>query len=243
MSTYCVGVFIGLLVTACDEDIAADVLKRSQAKPDALYVLDGSHSLAQLPSVNGYWRDKDVPYEGHMRCGWRQFLYERAVSDFGYDHWFLLLHTDEVWTFDPREVPDRWPSVDGFRFRAASYFPREGEDWDYETPPLDQLKWSLCPGWDEFRMFHGSPDVAYEPTQHFNISPGGLHSSVQTELEIKHYPFRSPESQLRRAKMHKETEYHLDGHQHVLEGHYYWSDEMIAEWQHLDCCTELRHDT
>ncbi len=235
--------FIGLLVTACDEDIVADVLKRSEARPDALYVLDGSDTRAHLPLVNGYWRDEEVPYSGHMRCGWRQFLYEKAVADHGYDHWFLILHSDEVWTFEPRRILRHWPRADVLRFRASCYFPREGEEWDYETPALDQLKWNLGPGWDEARMFHGNPKAAYEPSQHFVVTPKGLNISVQTELEIKHYPFRSPESQRRRAELHKQTEFNLGNHQHVLDGHVYWDDERIAQWQQYDCFRELRHDS
>ncbi len=233
-------------MTACDEDIAADVLARSRASTDALYVLDGSDTRAHLPALDGYWRDEEMPYDGQVRDGWRQFLYERAVADHGYDHWFCLLHSDEVWTFDPREMHARWPDADGFQFRASCYFPRAGEQWDYERSALDQLRWSLGPGWPEFRMFHGGPEVAFEPTQHFNTTPRGLRLIIQTDLEIKHYPFRSPSSQLARAQMHMRTGFDPDNYRHVLDGEIYWSDARIKEWQKESrqpgCWAQLRCD-
>jgi len=234
---------IGLMMTAHDEDVAEDVLARSMAKPDELYVLDGSDTRAALPEWTRYWRDTDVPWSGPPRDGWRQWLYDRAVADHGTDHWFLVLHSDEVWTFDPRGLPFKYPEADGFAFRLPCWFPRSGTPWQIGVPALAQIHWSLGPGWPEFRMFRGGEGVRFDPSQHFDVRPTGLSSVVQTELTIEHYPYRSPASQRRRARHHDDTGFDPDNYRHVSDGsELFWTDERIASWMQKPCWGELRFD-
>lgn len=222
------------MLTSHDEDIVADVLNRSLARPDALYVLDGSDTRDCLPDhLDGYWRDSEVPYDGPPRDGWRQWLLEHAVRDHGPDHLFVLVHSDEVWTFDPRDLAADHPA-DGWVVRLPVHFPRQR--WDDSLPPLDQLHWSLGPGWPEFRMFRGAPHVHYRVDQHFDVRPVGIDLVAVTDRVVEHYPYRSPLSQMARAK----ASFDPDNYRHVDDCRTVWNDEMIRDWQRQPYWRELR---
>ena len=228
---------IGLLMIADEDDILERTLHHNAQFIDTFYVLDGSANQTRSalicsshPKFGGYLSDDMLPkppYTQKPRDGYRQALYARAVEEHGWDHWFLLLHGDEVWTGLPRI-----PGYDGFIFPLPFYFPREGESWDDEKHPLDQLHWNLSPGWPEFRMFRGNPQVHFKPEQHFNVTPYGLTRVAECFLPIKHYPYRSPRVQRFRAERHRLTGFDPDNYEHISgdEGTY-WDDELIARAQ------------
>lgn len=224
--------FIGLLMVCHEDDILPETLQRHTEFVDAFYVLDGtvpnrrSKKLCEsFSECARYTRDRELT--GPVRDGSRGLLYQQAVSDFGHDNWFCLLHADEVWTFYPWHLTREYPAADGFIFNLPCYFPREGEPYDTARPALEQLLWHLEPGWPEFRMFKGAPNVRYDPGQHFDVMPKGLTNVIRTDWAIRHYPYRSPESQMKRAV----NGFDPDNYKHVVEGNVYWSDEMIASWQ------------
>jgi len=187
-----------------ENDILADTLNFNTQYVDCFYVLDGSEDYKTAEDIcmgsrkcAGYWRDVECPYPWPPCDGWRQFLYARATEDNGYDHWFLLLHGDELWLNDPDEARLRVPDADGFEFRLPFAFPRS---WDYSRSAYEQLREFALPGWPEFRLFLGGKDVYYHPQQHFNTRPQGLHNIVRMDdMPILHFPYRSPESQRLRA--------------------------------------------
>lgn len=230
--------FIGLLLVNEEDDILADTLAANAPLVDCFYVLDGTadnlHSRwvceSYLKCV-GYWRDQDVPYDGPPRDGWRQFLYQHAVENHGHDNWFLLLHGDEVWTEHPADIAGRHPGCDGLGFRLPFFVPREQDGWDPGRTPTDQLRWMLGPGWPEFRMFRGSPNVAFDPSQHFNVTPAGLNAIAFTPYKILHYPYRSPEQQARRAQVT------WDPDNYTQTG--LWSDERIESMRSHEHFREL----
>ena len=186
-----------------ENDILAETLERNAPLVDFFYALDGSTDRQRTRDIcwsfkqcAGVWQDWQVPYRGSPTDGWRQFIYEKAVEALGADNWFLLLHGDEVWTFDPEDAIAAAPQADGFEFRLPFAVPR---DWDYSKTATEQLTEFLVPGWPEFRMFRGASHVRYDPDQHFLTRPHGLSSVYRFDWPILHYPYRSPEVQRLRA--------------------------------------------
>ncbi len=232
---------IGLLMVAEENDILERVLAEHLEIVDCFYVLDGTtpgqaqitswHACRSSGCCMGYWHDRDLPrppYPEGTTCGYRGFIYDKAVEQWGWDHWFLELHGDEVWTFHPDEVIADHPGADGFIFPLPFYFPRADEPWKENVHPLDQLRWHMRPGWPEFRLFRGGPDVRFSPTQHFNTQPQGLHHVVTDHRPIKHYPYRAPKVQRTKAALHEKTGFDPSNYQHIVNGdNVYWTDEMI----------------
>ena len=238
--------FIGLLLVNEEDDILADTLAVNAPLVDCFYVLDGTvdntHSrrvCRSFPNCAGYSRDRDVPkppYPPRATDGYRQFMYEQAVRDHGFDHWFLLLHADETWMFHPSEPVDANADASGFIFRLPLFFPHIDDGWDDSRPPLDQLRRHLAPGWPEFRMFRGNPEVAFDPGQHFNVVPYGLAGRIASGVwRINHYPFRSPRSQEIRAKAGFDPDNYA-----LVDRWALWTDETVAHYQQNDCYRELR---
>lgn len=219
---------IGLLLIRDENDILADILDLNSQWVDCFYALDGSEDWQTARGIctasgkcAGYWRDIECPYPAPPVDGWRQFLYARATEDHGFDHWFLLLHGDELWINDPADAVVRVPDADGFEFRLPFAIPRT---WDYGRAAFDQLREFVFPGWPEFRLFLGSPGVYYHPEQHFNTRPQGLHEIVRMDdMPILHFPYRSPESQ--RLRRSGASEWSPENY----AGADTWDDERISE--------------
>ncbi len=224
--------FIGLLMVADEDDILERTLEHNLEFVDCFYAIVGNpdRTIATHPKCVAWAHDNDLPFEGNPRDGWREWMLFNAYVDHGPDNWFVLLHGDELWTTDPRDIATR--NADGFVFPLPFFFPREGEPWQDDVHPIDQLHWALGPGWPELRMFRGGPNVAYDPTQHFNVTPGGLHTLAHVDAPIFHYPYRSPEVQRARAERHQTTGFDPDNYAHIIEGdNVYWTDEMIAAYR------------
>lgn len=139
---------VGLLMVAYEDDILEEVLARHEEIVDVFYALDGTvpstdseRIISASAKCAAYTRDADLrpTYGDTPRDGWRQHLYEQAVAEHGYENWFALLHGDEVWTFDPRDVVQE--GVDGYVFPLPCYIPRD--PWDYDRTPIEQLEWFL----------------------------------------------------------------------------------------------------
>ena len=229
---------VGLLMVSHEDDVLAATLQKHTANVDVFYALDGtypndwSRSLIEShPRCHGYWQDSRLPpeYGTQPRDGWRQWLLEHAYADHGHEHVFALLHADEVWTRSPAEIADEHPEANGFIMRLPVYFP---QIWIVGRDPLEQLKWHLIPGWPEFRMFRGGPDVRYDTRQHFNVTPQGIDRIVSVDAPIRHYPYRSPETQRKRANHTEATGWDPDNYRHVLDhDEVFWTAETIERWQ------------
>lgn len=221
---------IGLMMVAEENDILADTLTQHEQIVDCFYALDGTRSdpgyshdtITASEKCAGYLTDRALG-DDHTTDGSRQALLDLAVRDHGSDHWFCLLHADEVWMCDPAEVIVSYPGYDGYLFRLPFYVPRE--PWDNDVHPLDQLHWHFLPGWPEFRMFRGGPDVAYSPGQMFNVTPTGINNTKQTGEVIRHYPYRSPRQQQLRAK----ASFDPDNYRHARQRRYVWTNDMVAD--------------
>lgn len=231
--------FIGLLMVSGEDDILERTLQHNARYVDAFYVLDGTEPndtsraiCEQHPKCAGYLTDTELkPFYGPKpRDGWRDAIHRAAVREHGPNHWFLLLHGDEVWTRDPSSIVDGFH--DGYVMPLPVFFPRDGETWDPLIHPLDQLRWHLGPGYPEFRMFRGGPNVQYHPEQHFDVRPAGIRNIGYVEAPIRHYLYRSPESQRERAARHTLTGFDPDNYRHITDAdEVYWTDDRIAGLQ------------
>lgn len=244
---------IGLLMVNEENDILERTLEHNSQWLDAFYALDGTDPnetsreiIEASPLCAGYTHDRDLPrppFTPEPRCGYRQWLYQQACGDYGPDNWFIVLHADEIWPFHPLEAANDHPGADGLIFPVPFYFPRDGEPWQDDQHPVDQLRWRLGPGWPEFRMFHGNPDVAYDPHQHFNTQPGGLRHVEHDRRQIHHYPYRSPAQQRRRAALHQRTGFDPDNYQHVTDRDaVYWTWDMIDRQRNREPFRDLTRE-
>lgn len=230
---------IGLLMVNEEDDILERTLDHNAQYVDAFYVLDGTEDNTESericrshPKCWAYRRDQDLPrppYPEGTTCGYRKFIHDLAVADHGPDNWFLVLHADEIWP-DPKPLT-RGATCDGWILPEPFFIPREGEEWDPDVHPLDQLHWMLGPGWPEFKMFKGSSGVSYDVSQHFNTMPSGLANIGTSDVPVLHYPYRSPEVQQARARLHQRTGFDPDNYRHILGGDVYWTDGMIRDYQ------------
>jgi hypothetical protein len=240
---------IGLLMINGENDVLERTLAHNSEYVDAFYVLDGtvpndeSERICRAhPKCWGYRTDAQLPrppYGDKPVCGWRQFMLEHAYADHGHDNWFLILHGDEVWTKHPKEMVTS--SFDGYIYKLPFYFPREGEEWDPAVHPLDQLHWSLWPGYPEFRLFLGGEGVNFNRDQRFNTRPAGIKRAAIAPDPILHYLYRSPDAQRARAAEHARTDFDLANYLHILDDDaVYWTDEMIGRYRRKEFFTELR---
>lgn len=228
---------IGLLMVNGENDILERTLNHNTQFVDVFYALDGTQpndeskaTLTGHPKCAGYLTDQELPrppYPAHTVCGYRRAIHEQAVNDHGPDHWFVILHADEIWTAPPQATIR---GHDGYIFDLPFFFPREGEPWDHNRHPLDQLHWNLRPGFPEFRLFKGGQHVHYSPTQRFNVRPDGLRSVGRSQHPILHYPYRAPDVQRARTEQHQRTQFDPDNYAHIADGdNVYWTDQMIAD--------------
>ncbi len=194
---------IGLVTVAEEDDILERTLAHNLQYVDAHYVLE----RGDRPDVDGS----------------RQILLDQAYADHGTDHWFLLIHGDEMWT----GLPALNTFHDGYNFQLPLHVPTR--PWDYTTHPIDQLTMTLGPGYEEFRMFRGGPKVRYDPRQHFNVQPAGLTSVGWAAEPIHHYPYRSPEQNALRAR----ATWDPDNYRGVPD---VWTPEIIRAYQSANSC-------
>lgn len=188
---------IALLVHKAEDDILPESLAANARFFDDIYTLNGDPDAT--PDDHQF-TDASLPrppFPENTVDGYRQALLEQAVKDHGHGHLYVLLHADEMWTIDPRKVAAAHPFADGFVFRMPLCF-NPGE-WDNERSPIAQMTACLRPGYPEFRVFRERPGVHFIPSQHFIVKPQGLTKIIDIADEVRHYPFRSAESQLQRA--------------------------------------------
>lgn len=234
-----------------EDDVLATTLAENLRFVDRFYALDGTvpndvsrRVCTDHPKCGGYLTDADLSpasFGDKPKDGWRKAIHELAIEAGHRDDWFVLLHGDEVWTFDPAHVATAHPDADGFTFRLPLYVPRDA--WDDEREPLDQLHWRLGPGWPEFRMFRGGPGVRYRAEQHFDTSPLGLRRIVHLNHQIRHYPYRAPAAQVERAARHLRTGFDPHNYRHVNEsGRTLWTDAMIARHRRSKHYARLEND-
>ena len=191
--------------------------------------------LPETLSRNGRWcdavytADPDARTDGAARGP----ILDQAYADHGHDNWFLLMHADELWVTDPHAAIDANPDADGITVRLRLAF--NPGAWNSHDSVLRQCTRALAPGWPEFRLFRGGPDVRYAAVQHFNVVPSGItRVGSDPSAIVNHYPYRSPEQQVARAAEtwdpdnYRRAPLDADGIREWLLGNEHYRQEVAA---------------
>lgn len=197
---------IGLLLTYNETDIIDEMMQANRHAVDAIFVLDGStddtpEKLAQYPEVHTILRDDDVlkPDET-LRDYHRQVLLEAARATFGMDHWYTLMHGDEIFHDNPRHIIEHADQQGAKRvnWAAMQFFLHTSDDIKYEQRISNEcvqtrVRW-YSPFWLEIRQFKDAKDVHYPQGQHGKVIPARVGWKPYSRVPIfKHYPYRNPE--------------------------------------------------
>jgi Glycosyl transferase family 2 len=202
---------IGLLMTYNEQDVLPEMLLEAERHVDAIFALDGSSddTLAILRAhekVHRVFLDAEVAPNVRIRDAHRQVLLDAARAEFGRGHWYTLLHADEFFHDDPREMIVRAEREGaGFVNWASMQFFMHTTDrdlFDTHGHPLEpsvrrRLRW-YSPFWIEVRQFLDEPglpwlEVAYRPGEHGRVFPRGTRFKPFSRMPVlKHYPYRSP---------------------------------------------------
>lgn len=191
---------IGLLMTYNEADIVEEMLRHNGPGVDAIFALDGSDDgtaelLAAHPLVRLVLRDEDVAPGGRVRDHHRQALLDAARAAYGHGHWYTLMHGDELFHDDPRQVAAaaREQGARRVNWAAMQFFLREGEPHDPAAGVQENVRW-YSPFWVEVRQFRDNPGAHYREGEHGRVFPHGVGLMPYLKMPIlKHYPYRSEE--------------------------------------------------
>ena len=199
---------IGLLLTYNEADFIEEMMETNRGAVDAIFVLDGSTDgtdriLRQYPEVEVVLRDERVAPEG-VRDFHRQLLLDAARQRYGMDHWYTLMHGDEIFHDDPRDVIRAADRMGAHRVNWAvmQFFLRPDEPSpDPRRSIQDQLRW-YSPFWVEIRQFRDRHGVGYREGEHGRVVPHGVGWIPYWKMPIlKHYPYRSHAQAARRRRV------------------------------------------
>ncbi|GEM_PF-487135 len=228
------GPMIGIMVIRNENDILKQVMDFCTGYCDHIFVLDGtddnpelSRSICSSYQNVTYYTEDALPdgYPRPIRDGCRQFLLERAREKYGYQGWFVLLHGDEIFVDRPSDIVKKYGKLFGCITVDSMVFfihkEQETFSYDHNKPLSQQIYWYSGPGWPETRIFKNDPGINYDPIKH-GVVPDGILINYKTTCKIKHYTFRSPEQQIKRAKDRTETtKWQTGGYDSVKKGRYY----------------------
>lgn len=196
---------IGLLLTRNEADAVDEMMRHNRPALDAVFVLDGSDDgtdrlLQRYPEVELVLKDEEVAPQGRVRDWHRGVLLETARARYGSGHWYTLLHGDELFHDDPREVI-RHAEREGASFvnwAAMQFFMHlSDEPLGVHLPLQERLRW-YSPFWVEVRQFKDKPGARYRPGEHGRVFPRGVGWRPYSKMPLlKHYPYRTP-GQMRR---------------------------------------------
>ncbi|MDZ7801314.1 MAG: hypothetical protein U5K81_11055 [Trueperaceae bacterium] len=189
---------IGLLLTYQEGDVLEEMLRVNAASVDAIFALDGSSDgseriLAACPKVEAVLRDEEVAPDGRVRDHHRQALLDRARQRYGADHWYTLMHGDEIFHDDANAVVEAAERAGAHRvnWAAMQFFLHEDDTLDPTLPVQERVRW-YSPFWVELRQFRDRPGAAYRSGEHGRVVPRGIGWRPYGRMPIlKHYPFRS----------------------------------------------------
>lgn len=198
-------------MTYNEADIIEEMMAHNRHSVDAIFVLDGSDDgtaelLANYEEVKQVFKDSEVAPNERVRDYHRQVLLDAAVAHYGYDHWFTLMHGDEFFHDDPREVIEKAERQGAKRvnWAAMQFFLHPSDDpVNVSLPVQERLRW-YSPFWVELRQFKGSKTMHYKLGKHGQVIPEGIGWQPYFKMPIlKHYPYRSPEQMQKRLNAMK----------------------------------------
>lgn len=232
---------IGIMVIRNENDILKQVMDSCVQYCDEIFVLDGTDEDPELsraictsyPNVTHYTEDAlPAEYPRPVRDGCRQFLLEKARERYGYRGWFVLLHGDEIFVDTPPNIIRKYGRYFGCITLDSPVFfihkEQEPFSFDINKSLLQQIYWYSGPGWPETRIFKNAPGVNYDPSKH-GVVPDGVLINYKTTCKIRHFTFRSPEQQIKRAKDRTETtKWQTGGYDTVKRGSYYLDERDFS---------------
>lgn len=229
-----------------ETEMLAEALRNHTVFCDAIYVLDGTEGLLReqseaicrsFPQIKGYWRDADTGIAPPLRDGARGFLLKRARAEQGIGHWYAVLHGDEIWAEDPRQVIcDRPEGAQGCSIKLYHFFPHVSQrnTWDYvpyETSIEACATHFMLPGITEHRLFFDSGTHDYDITHHSLVIPTKL-EVFDTDLVVKQYNYRTPHQAHTRAVTRRDDLWQTNHYQHLINGTDNFFIETLANDTH-----------
>lgn len=223
-----------------ENDILREVLSEHIKFSDHIFILDGttedqnlSENICKSFKNVSYFSEDQLPtsYPRPIKDGCRQFLIERAREKYGAEGWFALFHGDEIFVDSPRDIAVKYDrSFDYLIFNSLCFFIHREQSpfhWDHQKALAEQIYWYAGPGWPEVRLFRNKPHCDYDIFQHHCLLPKGLKKGHKTTFKIKHYPFRDPVGQAKRAVDRIMTDFSPGSYAHVIEGKYYLDERYF----------------
>lgn len=223
---------IGLLMIKDETDMLAEALRNHTVFCDAIYVLDGTNGplraeseaiCRSFPEVKGYFRDADIGIELPLRDGARGFLLEHARAEQGFGHWYAVLHGDEIWAQDPRDLASGHPDVaKAYSVKLFHFFPHisQRDSWDYvpyETSIEACATHFMLPGITEHRLFFDTGKHDFDIDRHSRVIPLSI-DTFHTDLVVKQYNYRTPRQAHTRATTRRDDLWQQNHYQHLLDG-------------------------
>ena len=222
---------IGLMMIRDEQDMLAEALRNHVRFCDAIFVLDGTQGdtlrtsrdiCLAFPQVVGHWQDDEAGHKLPLRDGARQFLLERARERFGLNHWYAILHGDEIWSEDPRlHCTPAQPDLHGIAVNLYHFFPHisQRDSWSFHAgDSIEALaQWYMLPPIPEHRLFWDSGSYDYVFDAHSRTIPSGM-PWRQCNIILRQYNYRTPEQAHRRAVERKRQHWQENHYQHLLDG-------------------------
>lgn len=223
---------IGLMMIKDEKDMLAEALHNHTVFCDAIYVLDGTDGPIQVeseeicrsfPQVKGYWRDADSGIDLPLRDGARGFLLERARAECGLGHWYAVLHGDEIWAEDPRDLAGEHPGeAKAYSVKLYHFFPHvsQRDSWDYvpyESSIEACATHFMLPGIPEHRLFFDTGAYDFDIDRHSRVIPMGI-DAFDSDLGVKQYNYRTPHQAHARANTRRDDLWQKNHYQHLLDG-------------------------
>jgi hypothetical protein len=237
---------IGLLMIKDETDMLAEALRNHTVFCDAIYVLDGTEGPLQaqseaicrsFPQIKGYWCDTDTGIARPLKDGARGVLLQHARTEQGHGHWYAVLHGDEIWSQDPRNLVAECPEgVHACSINLYHFFPHvsERKTWNY-VPNVTSIEACathfMLPGILEHRLFYDTGAYDYDIGRHSRVVPMGL-DVFHTDFAVKQYNYRTPHQAHTRAVMRRDDAWQQNHYRHLIDGTDHFFIETLANDTH-----------
>lgn len=201
---------IGLLMTYNEADVIDEMMAHNRHFVDTIFVLDGSDDgtaerLNAYSEVELILKDSEVAPNARVRDYHRQALLDAAHERYGVGHWFTLMHGDEFFHDDPRDIAERAEKQGANRVNWAAmqfFMHSSDEPLDTSLPVQERLTW-YSPFWVEIRQFKTTKNTHYAQ-KHGQVIPERVGWQPYFKMPLfKHYPFRSPEQMQERLELNE----------------------------------------
>lgn len=191
---------IGLLMTHNEVDMIDEMMAANAKHVDTIFVLDGSSDgtaerLKAYPQVELILKDEEVTKGAKVQDYHRQALLDAAHKRYGVGHWFTLMHGDEIFHDDPRDIIEKAEKQGAKRVNWAAmqfFMHLSDEPLNMNLGVQQRLTW-YSPFWVEIRQFKSNKKTRYAK-KHGQVIPEGVGWQPYSKMPLfKHYSFRSPE--------------------------------------------------